>query len=101
MILDFLNRTISALDYLSSLMKQIQNQCLVETKRPELTKNPVGSMLVKEGKNLPMSETEDVGGYSLAPTYSAKQIRRMERLRIKTIESGLVYKLKSGGRLHW
>lgn len=82
-------------------MNQIQNQCLVETSQPEREETPVGSTLVKEGRSLPMSETEDVGGYSLAPTYSAKQIRRMERLRIKTIESGLVYKLKSGGRLHW
>jgi len=68
---------------------------------PTPEKNPVVRYPVKEGRNLPNSETEDVGGFSLAPSYSAKQLRRIDRMRIKTIESGLVFKLKSGGRLRW
>lgn len=33
----------------------------------------------KEGKTLPNSVTEDVGGFSLMPTYSKKQLRGMNR----------------------
>jgi len=36
-------------------------------------------MLVKEGKNLPNSVTEDIGGFSLMPNYSAKQLRGIHR----------------------
>ena len=33
----------------------------------------------KEGFHLPNSVTEDVGGFSLMPAYSAKQLRRIGR----------------------
>lgn len=61
-------------------MKTKLTQCLFETWQPKPTEIPVGSMLVKEGKNLPRSTTEDVGGFSLHPTYSKKQFRRIHRI---------------------
>lgn len=68
-------------------------------------KNPVGRIPVKEGRNLPNSETEDVGGFSLCPAYSTKQLRRIERLSIRNAErSGIknaMSTLKLGGRLQW
>jgi len=33
----------------------------------------------KEGQNLANSVTEDIGGFSLMPSYSAKQLRSMKR----------------------
>ena len=33
----------------------------------------------KEGQNLANSVTEDIGGFSLRPSYSAKQLRSMKR----------------------
>ena len=33
----------------------------------------------REGKNLANSVTEDVGGFSLRPSYSARQLRSMKR----------------------
>jgi hypothetical protein len=36
---------------------------------------------VKDGENLPNSVTEDVGGFSLCPHYTKKQLRRMSRLQ--------------------
>jgi len=43
--------------------------------------------LVKDGKNLPNSVTEDIHGFSLRPWYSEKQIRKInqwQRNRRKT-----------------
>ena len=40
---------------------------------------PVMEILVKEGQNLPNNITEDIGGILLAPRYSAKQLRRINR----------------------
>jgi len=37
----------------------------------------------KEGRNLPNSETEDICGFSLMPSYSAKQLRGIHRREIK------------------
>ncbi len=72
---------------------------------PDPINNPVGRSPVKEGKNLPGSETEDVGDFSLCPTYSGKELRRIERLRIRKAErSGIknaILILKFGGRLQW
>jgi hypothetical protein len=39
---------------------------------------------VEDGLNLPNSETEDVGGFSLRPNYSVKQLRRINRLLRRT-----------------
>lgn len=58
-------------------MKARITQCLLETRLPEPTEIPVWQTLVKEGKNLPNSVTEDVNGFSLMPYYSAKQLRRI------------------------
>ncbi len=63
-------------------MKSDTTQCLFETWQPKPIEIPVGSMLVKEGKNLPRSITEDVGAFSLHPTYSKKQFRRIHRIRM-------------------
>ncbi len=60
-------------------MKTTTIQSLCETWQPEPVEIPVGKTLVKEGKNLANSVTEDIGGFSLMPTYSAKQLRRMDR----------------------
>jgi hypothetical protein len=41
-----------------------------------------GSMVLagrKEGQNLANSVTEDIGGFSLRPSYSAKQLRSIKR----------------------
>jgi len=81
-------------------------QCLeIETGEHSPIENLVGRIPVKEGINLPNSVTEDVGGFSLCPTYSAKQLRRIERLRIRNAErSGIkntMSTLKLGGRLQW
>ena len=49
---------------------------------PEPAKIPVGEIPVKEGKNLPNSPEEDVGNFSLAPTYSSRQLRRIKRIQM-------------------
>lgn len=70
---------------------------------PTPQKIPDGRYPVKEGTTLPNSVTEDVGGFSLCPTYSAKQLRRIEHFRIREIKHGRVNpkSLKSGGKLQW
>ena len=60
-------------------MKTRTIQSLAETWQPEPAEIPASKKLVKEGKNLANSVTEDVGGFSLMPTYSAKQLRKMDR----------------------
>ncbi len=81
-------------------------QCLeIETRKRSPVESPVGRIPVEEGTNLPNSVTEDVGGFSLCPTYSAKQLRRIERLRIDEAKKygidNLMATLKDGGRLQW
>jgi len=60
-------------------MKAKTIQSLSETWQPEPVEIPARKMLVKEGENLPNSVTEDIGGFSLMPYYSAKQLRRIDR----------------------
>jgi len=82
----------------------MQNQitiCQQLAWEPNPENNPVGGMPVKEGRNLPNSVTEDVGGFSLCPTYSEKQLKRIERLMVRDAELDLIVKLKAGGRLEW
>jgi hypothetical protein len=50
---------------------------------PNPVKYQVGRYLAKEGVNLPNSLTEDITGFSLCPTYSDKQLRRITRLKIR------------------
>ena len=87
-------------------MNQKLKQCLkIETRKHSPVENPVARYPVKEGRNLPNSVTEDVGGFSLCPTYSAKQLRKIERLRIEDTEKygidNLMETLNDGGRLQW
>lgn len=58
----------------------VPNQQMVWQPEPE--NNPVGIQLVKEGKNLPNSVTEDISGFSLCPSYSVKQQRRIHRIYV-------------------
>jgi len=81
-------------------------QCLeIGTRKHSPVENPVGRIPVKEGTNLPNSVTEDVSGFSLHPTYSTKQLRRIDRLRINEAKKygidNLMATLKDGGRLQW
>ena len=46
----------------------------------------------KEGFHLPNSVTEDVGGFSLQPSYSGKQLRSMGRRQKSKAEWRLVSK---------
>ena len=70
-------------------MKQlVSSRLLAEVLQSEQVNNQVGSLPVKEGQELPNSVTEDVGGFSLMPTYSAKQIRRMHRLGFEKSQFG-------------
>jgi len=48
----------------------------------EDVKNPVLKVLVKEGRNLPNSVTENIGGFSLAPTYSPKKLNTIRRRKL-------------------
>lgn len=88
-ILQILSSTLNS-HYISSrltrLMKYelITSQQLVWQPKPE--ENPVGIQLVKEGKNLPNSVTEDISGFSLCPSYSAKQQRRIHRISVNESE---------------
>jgi len=71
---------------------------------PDPTNNPVGRLPVKEGTNLPNSVTEDVGGFSLSPTYSAKQLRTIHRRRCKKekfVRGNPKPKPQFGGRMSW
>lgn len=53
-----------------------QNQKL--DRDPSLEQIPIGRYgVVADGVNLPSSITEDVRGFSLHPSYSAKQLRRI------------------------
>lgn len=60
-------------------MKTRTIQSLSETWQPEPAEIPAWKTLVKEGYNLPNSVTEDIGGFSLMPHYSIKQLRRIDR----------------------
>lgn len=61
---------------------QNQTCLLIGAENLSLEEIPVGRLLVEEGKNLPNSVTEDIGGFSLMSRYSAKQIRGMHRRKI-------------------
>jgi len=60
-------------------MKTRTIQSLSETWQPEPVETPSWKTMVKEGNNLPNSITEDIGGFSLMPRYSVKQLRRIDR----------------------
>jgi len=87
-------------------MKHKLQQCFeIETGEHSPVENLVGRIPVKEGTNLPNSVTEDVGGFSLCPAYSIKQLRKIERMRIQVakkydVDNSMVT-LKIRGRLQW
>ena len=58
-------------------------ECLAEAWQPAPVESLVGMIPVKEGENLPASIEEDIGSFSLCPSYSGKQLRRIHRLRMK------------------
>ena len=64
-------------------MDSNQTYCLVKTSQSEATNTPALELLVKEGQKLSNSVTEDVGGFSLMPSYSYKQLRRITRNLLK------------------
>jgi hypothetical protein len=69
-------------------MKAKTTQCLLEVSQSEAVNTPVMGTLVKEGLTLPNSVTEDIGGFSLAPRYSTKQLRQInKRLKYKNRQS--------------
>lgn len=85
-------------------MKQKLIELSVRASQSKAVNTPVWKTLVKEGQSLPNSITEDVGGFSLCPTYSGKQLRRIRRLRIRQAEilgNYYLQTLKNGGRLRW
>ena len=87
-------------------MKYKLRQCLeIETRKHSPVESPVGRIPVKEGTNLPGSMTEDVGGFSLCPTYSDKELRRIGRIRrTEANRHGItndILTLKSGDKLLW
>ena len=56
---------------------------------PSLPENPVRSYrVVVDGMSLPNSVLEDIRGFSLCKSYSTKQIRRINRLRVRKVKSG-------------
>ena len=54
-------------------------QRLSEVSQSKAVEIPMLGTLVKEGRTLPNSITEDIGGILLAPRYSAKQLRRINK----------------------
>ena len=46
-------------------------------------KKLVGRNPYEEGRNLPKSISEDIGSFSLHPSYSRRQLRRMNRLKMR------------------
>jgi len=67
-------------------MKPKTIQSLLETWQPEPAETPSWKTMVKEGKNLPNSVTEDIGGFSLMPRYSAKQLRGIHRRKMRHLK---------------
>jgi len=53
----------------------------------------------KEGFHLPNSVTEDVGGFSLMPYYSGKQLRRIGKKQRKGKNAGISRTAKNQWRL--
>ena len=68
-------------------MKAKLTQCFYnEASEPQLEKKSVEGIPYEEGKNLPASIAEDVGSFSLHPTYSKKQLRRIHRMKMNAIQ---------------
>jgi hypothetical protein len=75
---------------------------LIEIWQPKPTKTLVRGFPVKEGKTLPNSVTEDIGGFSLAPQYSNKQLRKISKhLKYKNRQAAKVVKKQWGFTRKW
>jgi len=66
-------------------MKTKTIQRLLEVSQSKAVNTPVMGTLVKEGQTLPNSVTEDIGGFSLSPGYSIRQLRGINN-RLKNKE---------------
>ena len=66
-------------------MKTKTIQRLLEVSQSKAVNTPVMGTLVKEGQTLPNSVTEDIGGFSLSPGYSLRQLRGINN-RLKNKE---------------
>ena len=74
-------------------MKAQTKNCQKMTWKPLSRKESGGKIDgKKEGFHLPNSVTEDVGGFSLQPSYSGKQLRSMGRRQKSKAEWRLVCK---------
>ena len=74
-------------------------QCFYkEASEPQLVKKSVEGKPYEEGKNLPNSIEEDVGAFSLRPTYHRKQIRRILRIKKRTQKNR---KLENRQKINW
>ena len=63
---------------------------------PSLGQIPIGRYgVVADGVNLPSTIAEDVAGFSLCPSYSAKQLRRIERIAKKNAVKENRYSMSS------
>ena len=74
-------------------MKTKTIQRLLEVSQSKAVNTPVMGILVKEGQTLPNSITEDIGGFSLAPYYSTKELRNInKRLKYKNRQAAKAVK---------
>ena len=64
----------------------VRTRLLLETLLPEQAKKSDVGFPYEEGKHLPNSIEEDVGSFSLHPTYSKKQLRRIHRMKMNAIQ---------------
>jgi len=64
------------------MAENCRTSLLLGTSLPERAKNSDTGFPYKEGEHLAYSIEEDVGSFSLHPTYSKKQLRRIHRLTI-------------------
>jgi hypothetical protein len=77
---------IVSIDKIMNKLQQLSHD--VAWEHPYPVKNQIWKYLVKEGANLPNSLTEDLSGFSLCPTYSNEQLRRIMRLKIRKLNYG-------------
>ena len=88
-------------DYLDC-MKAKTIQRLFEVSQSKAVNTPVIGILVKEGLTLPNSVIEDIGGFSLAPRYSAKQLRQInKRLKYKNRQEEKLARKQLGFVAKW
>ena len=83
-------------------MKTQTIQRLLEVSQSKAVNTPVMGTLVKEGQTLPNSVTEDIGGFSLAPYYSRKELRNIsKRLKYKNRQAAKAVKKQWGFTGKW